>query len=312
LNDATLYLQLLVGLVDKEGNRYGREDLLGIAKKHGFDGTAVFSHDDPVIGQSPLISRELLGIWEGSEEPSILFLQILPVDSHQFRGATERFRSLVASILRELNQDAVYWFPALRRPLEIGFQNFLLMPAAISKAEDLLFPDPREVFGRQVFKTLSIVRGPERAGSLASILVYKSDWDHTPLFIPNSDWTPPYGEHAQEELIEANLRERYPFLRDINLNIAREPEWRSSQTKRTGDRLKAQTFGEFVNYTFQFVLVEAAELRLADPEVRYRDLKGRSCVFRTLDELFADSDTFDQNADVLHVLKQQLSIIDAT
>jgi hypothetical protein len=303
--EATLYLQLLVGLVDKLGNRYRREDLLDLAAKHGFDGTSLFSHDDPAIVHAPMISHELLGIWETKEEPSVLFLQIIPTGSKEFGAAIERFRSLVAAILKEFNQDAIYWFPALRRPLENGFQNLLLKPRPIFRVDDLEFPDPREVFGRQVFRTLLAMRGPIRFGH-PSLLVYESDWDGSPLFVPNCDWTPPYEERGQVKLIEANVRERYPFVRNVTLDITRDPQWRSSQTKQTGNRLKAQVFGDFANYTFQFARIDSPDLRVADPLAEYRDLKGRVCVFRTIDELFADSSTRTQNADVLRFLKERL------
>ena len=307
LNEATLYLQLLVGLIDKEGNQYSRDDLVALATEYGFDGTIVSSQADPAIDCAPMISRELLGIWLGKQEPSVLFLQMLPTDDMaQYRTATERFRSLVKAILKELNQDAVYWFPALRRPFQNAFENVLLMPATISHAEDLNFPDTRQVFGRQVFKTLSVMRGPSRSGR-PSLLVYQSDWEGAPLFVPNSDWTPAYGELGQKELIEANIRERYPFARDLTLQITREAEWRSSQMKMTGDRLKARTFGEFANYTFQFALIDATKLRMSDPQEEYRDLKGRKCIFRTMEELLADSATRSQNSDVLPVVSGQNS-----
>jgi len=301
-DEAELYLQLLVGLADKEGTRYSRDLLVGLASQHGFAGTVVESPDDSTLARAPMVSRELLGIWEGTVEPSVLLLQIIPVNPVRYRVEIERWRSLVAAILRELNQDAVYWFPAIRHPGEHAFHNLLLRPTVISRPEELVFPDPREVFGRQVFKTLSLMRGPARSGQ-PSLIVYESDWIGAPLFIPNSHWTPPYGERGQEALIENDIRQRYAFVGDLTLNVIRDPEWRSSATKPTGDRLKARTFGEWGNYTFQFAVIELPDLVSADPAAEFRDLKGRKCVFRTGGELFADPATRAQNGDVLRAME---------
>jgi hypothetical protein len=301
-DEAELYLQLLVGLVDKERTRYSRDLLVNLAGRYGFAGTVAESPDDPTLALAPMVSRELLGIWEDMIEPSVLLLQIIPTDPARYRFETERWRSLVAAILTELNQDAVYWFPAIRYPIEHAFHNLLLRPAVITKPQDVVFPDPREVFGRQVHKTLSLIRGPARSGA-PSLIVYEADWVGAPLFIPNCHWIPPYGERGQEALIEDDVRQRYPFVGDLTLNVVRNPEWRSSATKPTGDRLKARTFGEYANYTFQFAVVEPPDLISSDPAAEFRDLKGRKCMFRTVAELVADPATRAQNADVLRAME---------
>jgi len=304
--EATLYLQLLVGLIDRAERPHQRSEVLGLAGEYGFAATLASDRNDPTITRAPMVSQELLGIWQGKPETSVLVFHIIPVDSAHFRIETERFRSLVARILHDLDQVSVYWFPAILRPSGKTFENILLKPAEISRAEELEFPDLRYVFGRCVSKTLSVIRGPLRSG-LSSFVVYRSDWSGSPLFIPNSDWAPPYGELGQNVLIEAHVKERYPFTRALNLRVLREPEWRCCEMKKTGDVLKARTHGEYANYTFQFAVIDAAEIVAEDPSREFPDLKGRICCFRTLEELFAHPTTREHNQGVLAAMQNRLA-----
>ena len=305
--EATLYIQMLVGLNGRSGQKHVRDDVVALARKYGFDSTIPSVNADPVITQSAMVSEELLGIWRGNIENSVLVLQILPVDPQCYRAGTENFRALAAAVLRELDQVSVYWFPALRRPMEDKFQFELLKAVVIFDADKIEFPDPRYVFGRSVTKTLSIIRGPPRFGK-PSFVVYKSDWDGTPLFIPNTDWTPPLGELRQNDLIEKGLRERYPFVDSLQMRITREAEWRCIDLKKTGDSLKATVFGEDAAYTFQFAIADVAGLTEVDPNAEFNDIKRRPCCFRTVDELIADSSTVKHNHQVLKIIKDRLGV----
>ncbi|MDR3413262.1 MAG: hypothetical protein P4L87_20300 [Formivibrio sp.] len=307
--EATVYLQMLVGLNDRTGNRHAREEVVALAKKHGFDGSILNDANDPTITRAPMVSQKLLGIWNGKMEDAVLLLQILELDPLLYHSATERFRSFVAAILQELDQISIYWVPALRRPEAEKIENILLAPAEITKAADIKFPDPRYVFGRSVCKTLSAIRGPLRDGQ-PSLVVYRSDWTEAPLFIPNSDWTPPHGERGQNDLIDKQLRERYPFTKTLQMEIQRNAEWRcvNLNLKSTGDSMKARTFGQDAIYTFQFALVEAARLIDADPNAEFRDIKGRTCYFRTVDELIAHPATLHHNHEVLEIVRNRLGI----
>ena len=220
------------------------------------------------------------------------------------KSELERFRSVVSEILSKLHQEAILWCPAIRKP---GKQVVLLLePVFVRDASEVDFLPGEQVYGRQVFKQLVVVVGPA-IESTPTVLVYRSKWKGSPLFLPNFGWSPPYGDTGQLASVEAALRDSYSFLHELLLeHCYRNPGWRSHQRKHTGDFAKAAIDGPEAIYVFQYSVVRPGALDLEGIDPRnLLNSKDCECSFRTLADLTSDAPTARNNWDVLYVLENE-------